>query len=61
MEDKDLYGIFLVAIFFALAFIWLILNYVISILERYNKNKSTYYRKSKTLPAKPFDTIKSKT
>ena len=41
MEDKDLYGIFLVAIFFALAFIWLILNYVIGILERYNKNKST--------------------
>tara|TARA_Y100000389_G_scaffold31291_1_gene26494 strand:- start:1518 stop:2687 length:1170 start_codon:yes stop_codon:yes gene_type:complete len=54
MNDKDLYGIFLVAIFFALAFIWLILNYVIGILERYNKNKSTYYnlKKSKTLPSK---------
>ena len=52
MDDKDLYGIFLVAIFFALAFIWLILNYVIGILERYNKNKSTYYnlKKSKILP-----------
>lgn len=62
MEDKDLYGIFLVAIFFALAFIWLILNYVISILERYNKNKSTYYnlKKSKTLPAKPLIPLSQK-
>ena len=54
MNDKDLYGIFLIAIFFALAFIWLVLNYVIGILEKYNKNKGDYYKlkKSNTIPAK---------
>jgi hypothetical protein len=53
MGDKDLYGIFIIAILFALAFIWLILSYVIGIIDRYHKNKSNYYnlKNSNILPS----------